>query len=307
MMAKVVGAPASVLAPTAMGFAPSFGSAYTSGLPTGVAIHPSRSSVPSLKSSGVGAAVVVVGAVVDVEAGTEGGVEPSEARSPEHDARSEAAATTATMRPTAGAGRRGERVRRGSVVTGTADDRTRRMVERIRHLTDQSIQFPPMEINGISAIVTGGASGLGEATARHLASLGAKVVVADLDRQQEKGDALAKEIGGVFVPCDVTKTDEIIAAVEAAKEQGPLKALVNCAGIGWATRTIGKDGQFSFWQWLKTEHGFWARISDPVLSGSPPPPKKKDPLIPSGYKSHLSWHSPSSRPSSYLPSAAAPG
>jgi NAD(P)-dependent dehydrogenase (short-subunit alcohol dehydrogenase family) len=96
-----------------------------------------------------------------------------------------------------------------------------------------------MEINGISAIVTGGASGLGEATARHLASLGAKVVVADLDRQQEKGDALAKEIGGVFVPCDVTKTDEIIAAVEAAK------ALVNCAGIGWATRTIGKDGEYS--------------------------------------------------------------
>ena len=101
-----------------------------------------------------------------------------------------------------------------------------------------------MEINGISAIVTGGASGLGEATARHLASLGAKVVVADLDRQQEKGEALAKEIGGVFVPCDVTKTDEIIAAVEAAKELGPLKALVNCAGIGWATRTIGKDGQY---------------------------------------------------------------
>ena len=102
-----------------------------------------------------------------------------------------------------------------------------------------------MEINGISAIVTGGASGLGEATARHLASLGAKVVVADLDRQQEKGEALAAEIGGVFAPTDVTNTDQIIAAVEAAKEQGPLKALVNCAGIGWATRTIGKDGEYS--------------------------------------------------------------
>ena len=57
-----------------------------------------------------------------------------------------------------------------------------------------------MEINGISAIITGGASGLGEATCRHLASLGAKVVVADLDRQAEKGEALAKELGGVFVP-----------------------------------------------------------------------------------------------------------
>ena len=102
-----------------------------------------------------------------------------------------------------------------------------------------------MEINGISAIVTGGASGLGEATARHLASLGAKVVVADLDRQQEKGEALAKELGGVFVPCDVTDTDQVIAAVEAAKDLGPLKALVNCAGIGWATRTIGKDGEYT--------------------------------------------------------------
>ena len=102
-----------------------------------------------------------------------------------------------------------------------------------------------MEINGISAIVTGGASGLGEATSRHLASLGAKVVVADLDRQAEKGEALAKEIGGVFAACDVTDTEQVIASVEAAKELSPLKALVNCAGIGWATRTIGRDGEYS--------------------------------------------------------------
>ncbi len=101
-----------------------------------------------------------------------------------------------------------------------------------------------MEINGISAIVTGGASGLGEATSRHLAERGARVVVADLDRQQDRGETLAKEIGGVFAPCDVTDTDQVIGAVEAAKELGPLKALVNCAGIGWATRTIGKDGQY---------------------------------------------------------------
>jgi len=112
-------------------------------------------------------------------------------------------------------------------------------------LTDQSIEFATMEINGISAIVTGGASGLGEATSRHLASLGAKVVVADLDRQADKGGALAQELGGTFVACDVTDTDQVIASVEAAKGLGPLKALVNCAGIGWATRTIGKDGEYS--------------------------------------------------------------
>ena len=101
-----------------------------------------------------------------------------------------------------------------------------------------------MDLNGISAIVTGGASGLGAATAQALAGRGAKVVLADLDRQADKGEALAKEIGGMFVPTDVTNTDHIIAAVEAAKEMGPLRALVTAAGVGWATRTIGKDGQY---------------------------------------------------------------
>jgi NAD(P)-dependent dehydrogenase (short-subunit alcohol dehydrogenase family) len=102
-----------------------------------------------------------------------------------------------------------------------------------------------MDLNGISAIVTGGASGLGAATARALAGRGAKVVIADLDRQQDKGEALAKEVGGVFAPTDVTDTDQIIAAVEAAKELGPLRALVTAAGVGWATRTIGRDGQYA--------------------------------------------------------------
>jgi NAD(P)-dependent dehydrogenase (short-subunit alcohol dehydrogenase family) len=102
-----------------------------------------------------------------------------------------------------------------------------------------------MDLNGISAIVTGGASGLGAATARHLAGRGARVVLADLDRQQDKGEALAKEIDGIFAPTDVTDTDQVIAAVEAAKELGPLRALVTAAGFGWATRTIGKDGQYS--------------------------------------------------------------
>ena len=100
-----------------------------------------------------------------------------------------------------------------------------------------------MELNGISAIVTGGASGLGEATARLLAERGAKVVVADMNA--EKGEAVASDIGGVFRSTDVADTDQGIATVEAAKEMGPLRALVNAAGIGWATRTIGKDGEYS--------------------------------------------------------------
>jgi len=100
-----------------------------------------------------------------------------------------------------------------------------------------------MNIEGTSAVVTGGASGLGEATARLLADRGAKVVVADL--QADRGEGLAKEIGGAFVRTDVTVTDQIVEAVEKAGELGPLWSLVNCAGIGWAMRTVGKDGEYS--------------------------------------------------------------
>jgi NAD(P)-dependent dehydrogenase (short-subunit alcohol dehydrogenase family) len=100
-----------------------------------------------------------------------------------------------------------------------------------------------MDINGASAIVTGGASGLGAATSRLLAERGAKVVVVDMNDDQ--GSSLAKELGGAFCHADVASTDEVIAAVETAKELGPLRVLVNCAGIGWATRTIGKDGEYS--------------------------------------------------------------
>jgi NAD(P)-dependent dehydrogenase (short-subunit alcohol dehydrogenase family) len=99
-----------------------------------------------------------------------------------------------------------------------------------------------MDINGASAIVTGGASGIGAACARQLAAKGAKVVVADLNA--EKGEALAKEIGGAFASVDVTDTAQIQAGVEQALELGPLWAAVNSAGIGWAQRTIGKDGEF---------------------------------------------------------------
>jgi len=99
-----------------------------------------------------------------------------------------------------------------------------------------------MDITGASAIVTGGASGIGAASARALAAKGAKVVIADLN--EEKGQALAQELGGAFVKVDVTNTDDIVAAVNKAEELGPVRVLVNSAGIGWAQRTIGKDGTF---------------------------------------------------------------
>jgi NAD(P)-dependent dehydrogenase (short-subunit alcohol dehydrogenase family) len=92
-------------------------------------------------------------------------------------------------------------------------------------------------------VITGGASGLGEATARLLAKRGVRVLLADLNA--EKGEALAGELGGEFASCDVTDTDQVIAAVEAASSMAPLWSVVNCAGIGWATRTIGKDGQYA--------------------------------------------------------------
>ena len=99
-----------------------------------------------------------------------------------------------------------------------------------------------MDISGASAIVTGGASGIGAAAARRLAAKGAKVVIADL--QEEKGSALADEIGGAFCKVDVTSTDDIVNAVEMAKSMGPVRVLVNSAGIGWAQRTVGKDGTY---------------------------------------------------------------
>ena len=89
-----------------------------------------------------------------------------------------------------------------------------------------------MDITGASAIVTGAASGIGAAAARQLAAKGAIVIVADL--QEERGTELAKEIGGAFVRVDVTDTAQIEEAVTKAAELGPLRALVNSAGVGWA-------------------------------------------------------------------------
>ena len=100
-----------------------------------------------------------------------------------------------------------------------------------------------MRLEGTSAIVTGGASGLGAATARALAARGARVVVADI--QDERGAALAAEVCCTYARTDVADTEQVIAAVEAARAEAPLWSLVNCAGVGWAARTIGKDGQYS--------------------------------------------------------------
>ena len=99
-----------------------------------------------------------------------------------------------------------------------------------------------MDITGASAIVTGGASGIGAAVSRLLAERGAQVVVADL--QEDKGKQLATEIGGAFARVDVTDTNDIVAAVEMATSIAPLRVLVNSAGIGWAQRTVGKDGSY---------------------------------------------------------------
>ena len=98
-----------------------------------------------------------------------------------------------------------------------------------------------MKIEGQAALVTGGASGLGEATARELARLGAKVAV--LDRNAELAEKVAAEIGGVACTCDITDTESVNAALDkAAAAHGPARILMNVAGIGSAKRVVGKDG-----------------------------------------------------------------
>lgn len=101
--------------------------------------------------------------------------------------------------------------------------------------------LPAMEASGSTAIISGGASGLGEATARNLAAAGATVVIADLN--EDRGEAIAGEIGGKFVKTDVSDEASVTAAVEvAAGQDSPLRIIVNCAGIGWAERTVSRDG-----------------------------------------------------------------
>jgi NAD(P)-dependent dehydrogenase (short-subunit alcohol dehydrogenase family) len=101
--------------------------------------------------------------------------------------------------------------------------------------------LPVMKLNGTAAIISGGASGLGEATARELASAGSRVVVADLN--EERGKNIASELGGLFVKTDVSDEQSVQAAVDAAAGLGaPLRVVVSCAGVGWAARTVMRDG-----------------------------------------------------------------
>ena len=99
--------------------------------------------------------------------------------------------------------------------------------------------MPRMNLEGASAVVTGGASGIGEASAEQLAGLGARVVIADLN--EDKGQAVASRLGGMFVRCDVSSEEDGQTAVAAASEMGPLRALVNSAGLGRAARTVDRN------------------------------------------------------------------
>lgn len=107
-----------------------------------------------------------------------------------------------------------------------------------------------MEIAGKVFIVTGGASGLGEGTARALVAKGGLVVIADM--QVEKGEAIAKELGGSFVACDVSQEADAQAVVTKAVSMGKLMGLVNCAGIAPAEKTVGKNGPHALALFSKT-------------------------------------------------------
>src|SRR3954451_10179413 len=98
-----------------------------------------------------------------------------------------------------------------------------------------------MDIEGVNALVAGGASGLGAATARALGEAGARVTIADLN--PERGAATAEAIGAGFVAADVTDPEQVETAVEAA---GPLRISVCCAGIGWAEKVAGRNGAHAF-------------------------------------------------------------
>jgi NAD(P)-dependent dehydrogenase (short-subunit alcohol dehydrogenase family) len=106
-----------------------------------------------------------------------------------------------------------------------------------------------MQIHGSSALVTGGASGLGLATAQRLAAAGARVVLLDLPGSD--GAAAAERTGGTFVPGDVTNEADVAAAVAAAADAAPLRIAINCAGIGGARRTVSKDGPYPLEQFTR--------------------------------------------------------
>src|SRR5438552_17338469 len=97
-----------------------------------------------------------------------------------------------------------------------------------------------MQLNDTTAIVTGGASGMGEATARRLATAGATVII--LDRDASKGEKVASDLGGRLVQADVTNEGDVSAAVAAATALAPSRTCTHRAGIGWAVRTITPAG-----------------------------------------------------------------
>ena len=108
-----------------------------------------------------------------------------------------------------------------------------------------------MKIQGSAALVTGGASGLGEATARRLVAGGGRVAI--LDRPQSEGERVAKELGGVFCPADVTSGEQVEQAVAKTVEKfGGVQVVVNCAGVGTAARTITKQGPMPLELFKKT-------------------------------------------------------
>jgi len=116
-----------------------------------------------------------------------------------------------------------------------------------------------MKISGIAAVVTGGGSGIGAATARHLASLGAKVTC--LDVNQANVEKVAKEIGGLGLVCDVTDAASVQAALAKATEaHGTARLVVNCAGIATASRILGRDGPHDL--------GLFRRVIEINLIGS---------------------------------------
>ena len=120
-----------------------------------------------------------------------------------------------------------------------------------------------MQIEGKVFIVTGGASGLGEGTARMLAANGGKVVIADM--QADKGEAIAREIGGAFVKCDVSQEADAQAVVAKAVSMGKLMGLVNCAGIAPAEKTVGKNGahgKISIHGYSYSSHEQYDRLRD---------------------------------------------
>jgi NAD(P)-dependent dehydrogenase (short-subunit alcohol dehydrogenase family) len=118
-----------------------------------------------------------------------------------------------------------------------------------------------MQIQGAAALITGGASGLGEATVRRLHAAGAAIVIADMNA--DRGAKLVAELGERvrFVRTDITQADQVQAAVAAAQALAPLRIVVGCAGIGWAQRTVNKDG-------LPADLGAFTKVIEVNLIGT---------------------------------------